>query len=302
MSSEKNSLALAGSLTNSSSFSKVLLLFSLTVFFYSVTSLILSSLKILFPNIAQSIYFEKIAQFIISVTTFGLSALLSLYFTEKNVLNGISERKITLKKIFTIVAIFVLIIPTINNLESLGENLKVFFEKSEKLKIFIYLNNKIEQTTLEYLKVDNFADYILNVIVFAITPAFLEELYFRASFQKYLINLFRNAHLGIVFTSIVFSAVHFQVFQFLPRILLSIFLGYIFFYSKNVIYPATFHFLNNFLTVTAFFVLNEQQIKALENNQFFVKGHGLIISLIFMIFAVFLLLSLKKSKEKETTS
>ena len=86
---------------------------------------------------------------------------------------------------------------------------------------------------------------IANILIMAIIPAIGEELIFRGCFQKVIGQWWRNPHLAIVFTALLFSAIHLQFFGFLPRFVLGLLLGYLFYWSKNIWVPIIAHFLNN---------------------------------------------------------
>jgi len=92
---------------------------------------------------------------------------------------------------------------------------------------------------------DSFGSFLLNMLMVAVIPAVGEELLFRGVIQKLLQKLVNNAHLAIIITAILFSAMHFQFYGFLPRWIMGIILGYLFYWSGNIWYPIIAHFLNN---------------------------------------------------------
>jgi membrane protease YdiL (CAAX protease family) len=61
---------------------------------------------------------------------------------------------------------------------------------------------------------------------------------------------FVHPWLVIFITSIVFSAIHFSWYGFIPRIALGMMLGGIFYYTGNLWYSIAAHFFNNALMVT----------------------------------------------------
>ena len=104
--------------------------------------------------------------------------------------------------------------------------------------------------SLEYL--------LLNLLVMAVIPAIVEEFYFRGALQKIFIRLFKNAHVAIWVTAIIFSAIHVQFYGFFPRMLLGLIFGYAFLWSRNIWVPVFAHFLNNAsVTLIAFFYARE---------------------------------------------
>jgi hypothetical protein len=86
---------------------------------------------------------------------------------------------------------------------------------------------------------------ILNLLNIALVPAFAEELFFRGVFQKIFTNLFKSGHVAIWITAFLFSSIHFQFFGFLPRLILGLVFGYLFFWSENLWLPIISHFINN---------------------------------------------------------
>lgn len=103
--------------------------------------------------------------------------------------------------------------------------------------------NKSVMTTL--LANDSIDGIILNLFVIAVMAAIVEEFFFRGCLQQIMIKITKNAHAGIWITAIIFSAIHFDIYGFIPRILLGAGLGYLFVWTGNIWYPVLAHFLNN---------------------------------------------------------
>jgi uncharacterized protein len=85
----------------------------------------------------------------------------------------------------------------------------------------------------------------LNLLIIAALPAVSEELIFRGVLQGLFQNLFRSGHLAAWITSFLFSAIHFQFYGFLPRLILGLIFGYLFLWSRNIWLPIIAHFVNN---------------------------------------------------------
>lgn len=90
-----------------------------------------------------------------------------------------------------------------------------------------------------------FWSMMLNLATIAIMPAIGEELIFRGVFQKILGRLFRSDHIAIWVTAIIFSAIHFQFYGFIPRLILGLVFGYLFLWSGTLWLPVIAHFVNN---------------------------------------------------------
>ncbi len=96
---------------------------------------------------------------------------------------------------------------------------------------------------------DGKASLPLNILILAVVPAFCEEVLFRGLFQQLACRTFNSSHAGIWFTALIFSTIHLQFFGFLPRLILGLVFGYLFFWSGNLWYPVAAHFVNNLVPV-----------------------------------------------------
>lgn len=102
----------------------------------------------------------------------------------------------------------------------------------------------------------------LNLLIIAITPAIAEEFIFRGVFQKIFYGLFRSGHLAIWFTAFLFSTVHFQFFGFIPRFILGLVFGYLFFWSGTLWLPVISHFVNNAFPVVLAYIEGIDKLNA----------------------------------------
>lgn len=137
---------------------------------------------------------------------------------------------------------------------------------------------------------------IINIIVIALLPAILEEVFFRGAMQRTMINLVKYRFLGILLTSILFSLIHFQPFSSVPRLFLSLFLGYLYVFSKNIIYPIIFHFLNNLTVVIGSYLFYTNIIDIDINKVGEVYNPILFMVSIFIISSIFIFEKRKETK------
>ncbi len=105
-----------------------------------------------------------------------------------------------------------------------------------------------------FLQMDGFGDFLLNLFMIAIIPAIGEEMLFRGGLQKLLQEWTNKPHLAILVSSIIFSAIHVQFYGFLPRMVIGMLLGYLFYWSGNLWYPIIGHFINNGVQVAAVYM------------------------------------------------
>ncbi|MDR2468881.1 MAG: CPBP family intramembrane metalloprotease [Tannerella sp.] len=90
-----------------------------------------------------------------------------------------------------------------------------------------------------------------NIVVIAVLASVTEEFIFRGALFSILRKSIRNPHVTIWLIAVIFSAIHFQFFGFLPRMLLGAYLGYLLYWTKNIWIPVTAHFLYNATAVVA---------------------------------------------------
>lgn len=116
------------------------------------------------------------------------------------------------------------------------------------------MEEKAAETTKYLLKMDSLGEFLFTLFIVGITPAIGEELVFRGVLQPMFERLFQNGHLAVWVTAIIFSAIHFQMQGFIPRMLLGALLGYFFFYTRNLWLPIIAHFVFNGSQVVAQFI------------------------------------------------
>ena len=99
------------------------------------------------------------------------------------------------------------------------------------------------------LKGQGIKDLIINLIFVAAFAGIGEELFFRGVLQRLFIKGFKSPWVGILLTAFIFSAIHLQFYGFIPRFILGILLGLIYWYSGSL-WPAILaHFAYDALAV-----------------------------------------------------
>lgn len=92
-------------------------------------------------------------------------------------------------------------------------------------------------------------ELFLNLVFISLFAGIGEELFFRGVLQRLFIRLTKNAWIGIIITAIIFSAIHFQFFGFLPRMFLGILLGALYWYSGSLWTSIIAHFIYDGLII-----------------------------------------------------
>jgi len=99
---------------------------------------------------------------------------------------------------------------------------------------------------------------LAGFLVIAVLPGIGEELVFRGLLQNKLQALTRNPHVAIWIAAIIFSAIHFQFYGFLPRMLLGALFGYLYVWSGNLWVPILAHFVNNAFTLLMVYLYQQK--------------------------------------------
>jgi uncharacterized protein len=103
---------------------------------------------------------------------------------------------------------------------------------------------------------------IIAFIVIACFAGIGEELIFRGIIQNLLHKKFQNHHVAIWVSAIIFSAIHFQFYGFIPRMLLGAVFGYLYVWSGNLWVPILAHITNNGFVVIMMYLAKIKVIDA----------------------------------------
>lgn len=119
-----------------------------------------------------------------------------------------------------------------------------------------------------FLVMENFGDFVEVFLILAILPALCEETLFRGLIQPLFIKGFRNVHLGIIVTSVVFGLLHQQFYSFLSIMALSVVLGYMRIWSQSLWLPVFMHLINNgsILIAVYFFGLAPDELQSADEG------------------------------------
>lgn len=122
---------------------------------------------------------------------------------------------------------------------------------------FKQMESTYNEEAIAVLNFKSFGTFVISLLTIALLPAIFEELFFRGALQRVLIKWTGKAVPGIIITSIIFSAFHFSYYGFLPRMMLGIVLGLVYYYGKNIKLNMLIHFINNATIVVALYISNK---------------------------------------------
>jgi membrane protease YdiL (CAAX protease family) len=141
-----------------------------------------------------------------------------------------------------------------------------------------------------FLNVNTPGGLALNLFIVAIIPAFGEEFLFRGVLQRIFHEWSKNIHASIIFAAIIFSASHVQFYGFLPRMMMGILFGYLFYWSGTLWIPIIAHFINNAISVIAAYLTftGIANMKAVDNVG--TGNSGILMDLVSCVFVAGIIL------------
>lgn len=90
----------------------------------------------------------------------------------------------------------------------------------------------------------------VTFLIVAVMPAICEEAVHRG-FIQYTFRNVRSPFVVVLSIGVIFGIFHLDPYRFLPMTLLGMGLAYVMLRTRNLLYPALFHFINNALSVLA---------------------------------------------------
>ena len=207
--------------------------------------------------------FLKYILIIQDISLFLVPSIIILVMMKPGSSTGLSELKIPhLKETGLVIILALCILPVTSFTEQInaGMHLPEWLSGVEKWMVEKedHANNIINQVMIS----PAFGTMILNLFIIAILPALAEEILFRGVLQKILYNLFKSGHVAIWVTAFIFSTIHFQFFGFIPRFILGLVFGYLFFWSGTLWLPVISHFVNNAVPVVVAYIQGMEKFDA----------------------------------------
>lgn len=215
-------------------------------------------------------YSAEAAKLLLAIQHIGLYVLPALLFNQ--IFSVRRKRsfifwgeKPAFTKVVMILLLMIASIPVVNFIAALNEKM-VFPEFLKWLEEAMRNSEEqIAKFTELLLNVQSIWGYLANLFIIAILPALGEEFLFRGVIQKIVTRWTGKVHLSIWLVAAIFSAMHMQFYGFFPRMLLGAMFGYIMIWSGSIWYSVIAHFINNAVTLTlAYFIQNGQIEKEVD--------------------------------------
>ncbi|MBR7175845.1 MAG: CPBP family intramembrane metalloprotease [Bacteroidales bacterium] len=226
-----------------------------------VIGLIIGSvIGVIFPFVTgqdvTSLSSLRFMQITSQIFTFVLPPMLYAMLVKEEPMTALGLKKVTYHWFVIGIAMMYAILPLNNIFAEWNAGLKLPESMSGIEEMMRSMQESATELTEKMLNVNNIGGLIINIIMIAGLAALGEELLFRSIIQTSLIKVCRNAHIGIFLASAIFSFIHFEFYGFIPRLVLGLLMGYMFYYSRSIWVPMTMHFVNNGTAVVLYYLNN----------------------------------------------
>lgn len=202
---------------------------------------------------------------------FGGAVWLAIRLWDRSALQGLPGRSVGRNTSVLLIAILATVASGPLLMASYELNGLLIPEGGLLERLFKPLEEMIEAMTA-FLASGEGVKRIVILLSVAGLPAIFEELSFRGVLQPLLIRATGSAFWGIALTAIVFSAIHFQFYGFLPRVLLGALFGWLAHRTGSLIPGMAAHFANNALAAVTLWVTGSMTDDILDLTPLVVIG------------------------------
>lgn len=253
-------------------------------------------------NAADSLASLRFMQISSQIFTFVLPPIIYAFLVKENPIKSLGFSESTILWLFIGIAMIYAILPLNSVFAEWNAGLKLPESMSSLEKLMKEMQDSATEIMEKLVNVNNIGGLIINLIMIAGLAAFGEELIFRSIIQTSLIKICKNAHIGIFIASAIFSFIHFEFYGFLPRLVLGLLLGYMFYYSRSIWIPMAMHFVNNGTIVVLYF-LNNVKVINIDVESFGQTNIAvLILSIIAMIVLSYFSIRLSNKEKNISTN
>lgn len=235
-----------------------------------------------------TVHILKYFQVVNQIGFFILPAIFYAYLENRKPVNYLKlNTKLNFASLLAATILIFISVPAINWLVEINEGMKLPEVLSGLENWMKESENMTNQLTEAFLNVTTPVGLVVNLIIIALLAAVGEELLFRGVVLQLFIDWFKNKHLAIIVSAVLFSALHLQFYGFLPRMLLGMLFGYIFIWSGSLWLPIILHFIFNGITVVAAYLFHKGLIQT-EVESFGVSDNALLIISSFLLIIILL--------------
>ena len=248
-------------------------------------------------NDATSLNSLRFIQISSQIFTFALPPIIYAMLVKEKPFKSLGFKKSTILWLILGVAMMYTILPLNSIFTEWNANIQFPESLASFEKLMQDLQENATEIMMRFINVDTIGGLILNLFMIAGLAALGEELLFRSVIQTSLIRICKNAHIGIFIASAIFSLFHMEFYGLLPRLVLGLLMGYMYYYSRSIWIPMAMHFANNGTIVFLYYLNNigaiNIDVESFGETNIFV----LILSIIAMVALFWFTIKLNKKEE-----
>jgi len=221
----------------------VLLITGLIPYLFNISMAEFVSMDLSKPAVFSAVIASQV---IGTIILFFMPGIIFGYLSDPNPFYFIGFKQ-PVPKSFYLIAVVVIVtsFPMVAWLSDMNHNVHLPKNMQGLEKFIRDSETQINERISSFLKMKSPVDLVKMLFFLAVFPAIAEEVFFRGVLQRLMILLTKRPWVGIVITGIIFSALHGQYLGFLPRLVLGILLGALYWYSGSLWPGIIAHFFNN---------------------------------------------------------
>lgn len=158
------------------------------------------------------------------------------------------DEKTSLGAVFGILIVYLLAQPVMNQIIYWNESMRLPQVMHELEKTLRELEDNSLAVTNVILNDSSAGALISGILIVGCLTGLAEELFFRAGLQR-ILEMRLGIHWSIWTAALVFSLMHFQFYGFVPRLIMGVFFGYLFYWTGSIWAPVIAHAFNNSVVV-----------------------------------------------------
>jgi len=240
----------------------------------------------------------KIYQFITSFGRFVCVALLFIYFSGEKFISYLQlNKKLKFSSAILILLLFFASVSVISLINEWNQNLHFPSSMADVETGMRKMEDQAKIFSDVFLNTASVSGLILNILLIGVLAAVGEEIFFRGLLQNLFLKGIGNAHVAIWLSAFLFSFIHFQFFGFFPRMLLGAMIGYLFYWSGSLWAAILAHFINNTVSVVAYYLVN---IQLVDENM--AEQSSVVAALVSVPFVILLLIVFKRNEKVNLAS
>ena len=222
---------------------------------------------------------------------------------EKKQWSDLNIKALPKTQIFFIIILIQVVFMGFNGwLQEINEHI-LLPESMKGLEIWLKgMEDQLAKATKFFTTFTSFWQFLLAFLVIAVIAGIGEELVFRGLLMRKLFLGTNNIHLAIWLSGFIFAVIHFQFYGILPRMMLGVLFGYLYYWTGNIWVPIIAHIFNNGLAIVIMYLYNLGIVKTDLESIDHVPMPIVLFSLIATIGLMFLFRNYIQSKTIESKS